>query len=255
MRISPGISAIVGGGASGLGAAVAEHLAGLGVRVAILDLDKRAGKDVAARIGGTFCRVDVRDSQGVAEALAKARRRNGQERICVNCAGMAPAARTVARGIAHDPDLFRKTLDVNLVGTFNIASQSALGMSMARPLDVDNEKGVIINTASIAAFEGQIGQVAYAASKAGIVGLTLPMARDLARFGIRVVAVAPGVFRTPMVESFPQQVQEALAANVPHPPRLGHPAEFAELVAHIITNTMLNGEVIRLDGATRMQPK
>lgn len=248
-------SAVITGGASGLGAAVAKLLASKGVKVALLDMNAEAGKALAAELGGVFCQTDVSDQKSVEDALTKARAANGQERICVNCAGIAPAAKTVSRGAAHDLALFQKVINVNLVGTFNVSSQSALGMSTADALNDDNERGVIINTASVAAFEGQIGQVAYGASKGGVAAMTLPMARDLAKSGIRVLSVAPGIFKTPMVAAFSQEVQDSLAANIPFPSRLGAPEEFAALVYHMIENSFMNGEVVRLDGATRMQPR
>ncbi len=173
----------------------------------------------------------------------------------MNCAGIAPAAKTVSRGAAHDAALFQKVINVNLVGSFNVSSQSALGMSETDPLNEDGERGVIINTASVAAFEGQIGQIAYGASKGGVAAMTIPMARDLAKLGIRVMAIAPGIFGTPMVTAFPQEVQDSLASNIPFRSRLGAPDEFAKLAVHIVENSFLNGEVIRLDGATRMQPR
>ncbi len=249
------LSAVITGGASGLGAAVATLLASKGVKIALLDMNIEAGEAKAAELGGVFCQTDVSDQASVADALTKARTENGQERICVNCAGIAPAAKTVSRGAAHDLALFQKVINVNLVGTFNVASQSALGMSGSDALNDDGERGVIINTASVAAFEGQIGQVAYGASKGGVAAMTLPMARDLAKSGIRVLSVAPGIFKTPMVAAFPQEVQDALAANIPFPSRLGTPEEFASLVCHMIENSFLNGETVRLDGATRMQPR
>jgi NAD(P)-dependent dehydrogenase (short-subunit alcohol dehydrogenase family) len=249
------MAAVITGGASGLGAAVATLLASKGVKVALLDMNAEAGEAKAAELGGVFCQADVSDQASVADALAKARTTNGQERICVNCAGIAPAAKTVSRGAAHDLALFQKVINVNLVGTFNVSSQSALGMSGTDALNEDGERGVIINTASVAAFEGQIGQVAYGASKGGVAAMTLPMARDLAKSGIRVLSVAPGIFKTPMVAAFPQEVQDALAANIPFPSRLGTPEEFASLVCHMIENSFLNGETVRLDGATRMQPR
>lgn len=248
-------SAVITGGASGLGAAVAKLLASKGVKVALLDMNVEAGEALAAELGGVFCQTDVSDQASVADALAKARAVNGQERICVNCAGIAPAAKTVSRGAAHDLALFQKVINVNLVGTFNVASQSALGMSTADAVNDDNERGVIINTASVAAFEGQIGQVAYGASKGGVAAMTLPMARDLAKSGIRVLSVAPGIFKTPMVAAFSEEIQDALAENIPFPSRLGAPEEFAALVCHMIENSFMNGETIRLDGATRMQPR
>lgn len=255
MELSSQISAVVTGGASGLGAAVAAALAAHGVKVALLDMSVGVGTRLAAELGGVFCETDVSDQNSVAKALEKARQAHGQERICINCAGIAPVAKTVSRGESHDLALFQKVINVNLVGTFNVASQSALGMSNAKPLNTDNEHGVIINTASVAAFEGQMGQVAYGASKGGVHAMTIPMARDLAKSGIRVLAVAPGIFATPMVNAFPQEVQDGLAANIPFPSRLGLPEEFAHMVISMIENRYLNGETIRLDGATRMQPR
>jgi NAD(P)-dependent dehydrogenase (short-subunit alcohol dehydrogenase family) len=255
MKLGKDISAVITGGASGLGATVATELAERGVKVALLDMNVAAGSDLAAKLGGVFCETDVSDQTSVAAALTKARSANGQERICVNCAGIAPAAKTVSRGETHDLSLFQKVINVNLIGTFNVASQSALGMSAAKPLNADNEHGVIINTASVAAFEGQMGQVAYGASKGGVHAMTIPMARDLAKLGIRVLAIAPGIFMTPMVTDFPQEVQDSLAENIPFPSRLGAPKEFAQMVISMIENGYLNGETIRLDGATRMQPR
>jgi NAD(P)-dependent dehydrogenase (short-subunit alcohol dehydrogenase family) len=249
------VSAIVTGGASGLGAAVARLLSQKGVKVALLDMNTESGEALAAELDGVFCETDVSKQASVVAALAKARDAHGQERICVNCAGIAPAAKTVSRGAAHDLVLFQKVINVNLVGTFNVASQSAQGMSESDPLNDDGERGVIINTASVAAFEGQIGQVAYGASKGGVAAMTLPMARDLAKSGIRVMSVAPGIFKTPMVAAFQQEVQDALAENIPFPSRLGDAEEFAALVCHMIENGFLNGETVRLDGATRMQPR
>ena len=248
------ISAIVTGGASGLGAATAKALASKGVRVTIFDLNIEEGKKLATEIGGLFIEVDVSDAKSVAMGFQKARQKHEQERILVNCAGIAPAAKTVSRGIAHDPAIFAKTIAVNLIGSFNTSSQSASGMCANETLKT-GERGVIINTASVAAYEGQIGQIAYSASKGGIVGMTLPMARDLASHGVRVMAIAPGIFKTPMVENFPQEVQDALGAQIPFPDRLGNPAEYGALVVHICENAMLNGETIRLDGAYRMPPR
>ena len=246
MKLSETTSVIVTGGASGLGAAVVEAFVSLGVPVGVLDMN-------APTLDVPFEKCDVTDADGVGRALNALRSENGQERICVNCAGIAPAAKTVSRGAAHDPGLYAKVIGINLIGTFNVASQSAAGMVTATPLNEDGERGVIINTASIAAFEGQMGQSAYASSKAGVAGLTLPMARDLAKAGVRVVAIAPGIFASPMVTAFPQDVQDALALSAEFPKRLGAPKEFADLVAHIATNPMLNGSVIRLDAGTRMQ--
>lgn len=246
-----GMQAVVTGGASGLGEATARMLAGAGADVALFDMNAARGAAVAAEIGGSFHAVDVSDAASVAAALAEL-----APRICVNCAGIAPGARTVARdGHAHDAALFAKTIGVNLIGTFNMASQCAAKMAAQAPLDEDGARGVIINTASVAAYEGQIGQAAYAASKGGVAALTLPMARDMARAGVRVMAIAPGLFLTPMLEGLPPEVQESLGAQTPFPARLGKPAEYATLVRQIIENPMLNGAVIRLDGAIRMAPK
>jgi NAD(P)-dependent dehydrogenase (short-subunit alcohol dehydrogenase family) len=252
MQISKGTGAVVTGGGSGLGAATARALAAKGALVAIFDLNAEMGEALASEIGGLFCQTDVTSVASVDAAFAKARAAHGQERILVNCAGIAPGARTVSKAGPHDPDLFQKTLNVNLYGVFLTASRSAAGMCAADPLDADGSRGVIVNTASVAAFDGQIGQIAYAASKAGVVGMTLPMARDLSRNGIRVVAVAPGLFLTPMMKGLPEEVQQSLGKQAPFPQRLGDPSEFASMVCHICENDMLNGEVIRLDGAIRM---
>ena len=255
MKLNKDISAIVTGGASGLGVAVVRHLSSFGVKVTIFDMDEARAKPFMAETGSQFFKVDVSDSQAVAQGFEKARETNGQERLVVNCAGIAPAMKTVSRGQAHDAGLYAKVIGVNLIGSFNVASQAAAGMAEAEPIGEDKERGVIINTASVAGYDGQIGQVAYASSKGGVIGMTLPMARDLADKGIRVMAIAPGIFGTPMVKSFPQEVQDALAAQIPFPSRLGKPDEFAALVAHIAENPMLNGDVIRLDGAIRMPPR
>jgi len=246
-----GVQAVVTGGASGLGEASARMLAAAGAQVTILDMDAVRGEAVARDIVGDFKAVDVSDPASVAAALAGL-----SPRICVNCAGIAPGAKTVDRdGNAHDAALFAKAISINLIGTFNVASQCAALMAAADPLDDDGARGVIINTASVAAYEGQIGQSAYAASKGGVAALTLPMARDMARAGVRVVGIAPGLFLTPMLEGLPQDVQDSLGAQAPFPARLGKPAEFAKLVGQIVENQMLNGEVIRLDAAIRMTPK
>ncbi|HGG03970.1 MAG TPA: SDR family NAD(P)-dependent oxidoreductase [Aliiroseovarius sp.] len=259
MHITQDMAVVVSGGASGLGAAVARGFAKAGARVGIFDLNKDAGQALAAEIGGTFVLVDVSDPVSVAGGFEVVREAHGQERVMVNCAGLAPAAKTVSRGVPHDAMLFNKVIGVNLIGSFNCASQAAAGMvaadPVADPVNDDGERGVIVSTASVAAFDGQVGQVAYAASKGGIVGMTLPMARDLSRDGIRVATVAPGLFKTPLMQGLPQEVQDSLGAQTPFPPRLGDPAEFAALVRHIVENTMLNGEVIRLDGAIRMSPR
>lgn len=245
-----GQTAIVTGGASGLGAATARALAQAGLRVAIFDLS--AGKDPGNAL---FCTVDVADPDSVASGLAQVTETLGAPRVLVNCAGVAPAAKTVSRGMPHPYDVFDKTIRVNLTGTFNCATQAAAMMVAADPMAPDGARGVIINTASVAAYEGQVGQIAYAASKGGVVGLTLPMARDLADKGVRVCAIAPGLFLTPMLEGLPEEVQTSLGAQVPFPSRLGDPAEFGKLVCSILDNPMLNGEVIRLDGAIRMTPR
>jgi len=250
-----GHTGIVTGGASGLGAATARQLAESGLKVAIFDLNEDAGQKLAAQLGGIFARVDVSDPASVAQGLEAAESALGAPRVLVNCAGIGPAARTVSRGVAHDAALFEKTIRVNLLGSFNCASQVAARMVAADPVNDDGARGVIVNTASVAAFDGQIGQVAYAASKGGIVGMTLPMARDLADKGVRVCTIAPGLFLTPLLEGLPAEVQQSLGAQVPFPSRLGDPAEYAAMVDHITRNPMLNGEVIRLDGAIRMAPR
>jgi len=253
MRID-GVAAVVTGGASGLGNATARMLADAGAKVAIFDLNEATGRAAAAEIGGRFVSVNVADDASVAAGLAAAEDAHGVARILVNCAGIAPAAKTVGKENApHSFDTFAKTIGVNLVGTFNVISKFAAHLAPAD--EIEGERGVIVNTASVAAFDGQIGQAAYSASKGGVVGMTLPIARDLAQHKIRVMTVAPGIFLTPMLESFPQHVQDALGAQVPHPSRLGKPGEYAQLVESIILNPMLNGEVIRLDGAIRMAPR
>lgn len=250
-----GEAAVVTGGASGLGAATAAKLASDGLKVTVFDLNAEAGAAHAARIGGRFVRVDVTDPGSIAEGLAAAEAAHGAPRVLVNCAGIGEAAKTVSRGQAHDPALFEKVIKINLLGSFYCASQAAAQMVALDPLGPDGARGVIVNTASVAAFDGQIGQVAYATSKGGIVGMTLPMARDLADKGIRVCTVAPGLFLTPLLQGLPEEVQTSLGAQVPFPSRLGAPEEYAEMVSHITQNPMLNGEVIRLDGAIRMAPR
>ena len=250
-----GQAAIVTGGASGLGAATAARLAAGGLEVAIFDLDAARGQDHADALGGIFAAVDVSDSASVAEGIAAVEAALGIPRVLVNCAGIGPAAKTVSRGAAHDPALFDKVIRINLLGTFNCASQVAARMVAADPVDADGARGVIVNTASVAAYDGQIGQIAYAASKGGVVGMTLPMARDLADKGIRVCTIAPGLFLTPLLQGLPEEVQTSLGAQVPFPSRLGNPDEYAAMVEHITRNPMLNGEVIRLDGAIRMAPR
>lgn len=250
-----GHSAIVTGAASGLGAATAERLAASGLKVTIFDMNAEAGAAQANKIDGIFASVDVSNPQSVADGIAKAEAAHGTTRILVNCAGIGGAAKTVSRGAAHDPALFERVIRVNLIGSFNCASQAAARMVVAEPIDKDGARGVIINTASVAAFDGQIGQLAYAASKGGIVAMTLPMARDLADKGIRVCTIAPGLFLTPLLHELPPEVQASLGAQVPFPSRLGDPREYGEMVDHITRNPMLNGEVIRLDGAIRMAPR
>ena len=247
--------ALVSGGASGLGAATATALSEAGSQVVLLDRDARAGKDTATQLNAMFIETDVSDPTSVAAAIAQVQETYGALHIAVNCAGIAPAAKTVSKGAPHDPTVFVNVINVNLIGTFNVASQAAAVMAENDPLDADGTRGVVINTASVAAYEGQVGQVAYAASKAGVAGLTLPMARDMASLGVRVCAIAPGLFKTPMLEGLPQEVQDSLGSQVPFPSRLGHATEFAQLVRHIVENPMLNGEVIRLDGAIRMAPR
>lgn len=251
MQINDQTIAVVSGGASGLGKAVAKQLAQREAKVTIFDYDKEKGTQLFGEIGVDFIHCDVADGAAVAQSLAQAREKNGQEQVCVNCAGIAFAAKTISRGEAHDPDHFVKVIGINLLGTFHMASQTALGMSRLER-STGQERGVIINTASVAAFEGQKGQIAYAASKGGVAAMMLPMARDLADHSIRVMTVAPGIFKTPMVEALPEELQQSLAAGIPNPKRLGTPEEFAGLVMHIIENPYLNGETIRLDGAVRL---
>lgn len=252
--IFEGDLAVVTGGASGLGAATVQALAGAGMRPVIFDLNEDQGRALAAEVGGLFCKVDVADPDSVAQGFAQIRSA-GTLRVLVNCAGIGPAAKTVSRGAAHDPSMFMRTVAINLGGTFNCAAQAAAIMAAQEPKGADQARGVIVNTASVAAFDGQIGQVAYAASKGGIVGMTLPMARDLADKGIRVCTIAPGLFLTPLLQGLPQEAQDSLGKQVPYPSRLGDPAEYAALALHIVSNPMLNGEVIRLDGAIRMAPR
>jgi NAD(P)-dependent dehydrogenase (short-subunit alcohol dehydrogenase family) len=249
-----GLAAVVTGAASGLGAATAAILSAAGANVTILDRDRAAGEAHAQAIGGRFVEADVTDADGIEAALIEAEASFGVARILVNCAGIAPAIKTVGRdGVAHKLVDFRRAVEINLVGTFNVLSQFAARLIPAEP--VGEERGVIINTASVAAYDGQMGQAAYGASKSGVVGLTLPVARDLAREKIRVMTIAPGIFMTPMMKGLPQAAQDSLGQQVPHPSRLGQPEEYAKLVQAIITNPMLNGEVIRLDGAIRMGPR
>lgn len=249
-----GVSAIVTGGASGLGTATSRRLAARGAKVAIFDMNEALGREVATEFGGLFLRADVTSEGDVDAALEEARRRHGTPRVLVCCAGIGPPAKAVDRnGVALPLEAFRRIIEVNLVGTFNVASKFA---AQAMTLDlVAEERGVIVTTASVAAFEGQIGQVAYAASKSGVVGMTLPLAREFARSAIRVATIAPGLFLTPLLESLPEEARRSLGDQVPFPSRLGLPSEYAHMVEAIITNPMLNGETIRLDGAIRMAPR
>jgi NAD(P)-dependent dehydrogenase (short-subunit alcohol dehydrogenase family) len=249
-----GQAAVVTGGGSGLGAAVARRLAAAGAKVAVLDINLDAAQAIAAETAGVALRCDVADPEGAAAALAGARERHGPARLLVSCAGIGTAKRIVGRdGPQPLPD-FERVIRVNLLGTFNMMRLAAADMSRLEPLE-DGERGVIVSTASVAAFDGQVGQAAYAASKGGIVALTLPAARELAQFGIRVLTIAPGLFLTPLLAELPQDVQASLAASIPFPKRLGRPEEFAELVLHCAANLSLNGEVIRLDGALRLPPR
>jgi NAD(P)-dependent dehydrogenase (short-subunit alcohol dehydrogenase family) len=244
---------IVTGGASGLGEGTARMLAANGARVVVADLQADRGAQVAAAIGGVFVRCDV-SQEADAQAAVAAAVGLGKLMGLVNCAGIAPATKTVGKDGAHPLAVFAKTITVNLVGSFNMIRLAAAAMAANTP-EATGERGVLISTASVAAYDGQMGQAAYAASKGGIVGMTLPIARDLARNGIRNMTIAPGIFGTPMLFGMPQDLQDALAASVPFPSRLGTPADYAKLVKHIIENDMLNGEVIRLDGAIRLPPK
>ena len=253
MQVS-GLAAIVTGGASGLGGATAERLAALGAKVTVFDLNAELGATTARKIGGHHCVVDVTDEEAVERALAEAEAAHGKARILVNCAGIGPPAKVIARDGRPLPlAIFSKIVNINLLGTFNVLSKFAARIVGAEP--VGEERAVIINTASVAAYDGQIGQAAYAASKSGVVGMTLPIARELARHAIRVVTIAPGLFLTPLLETLPEEAQISLGQQVPFPPRLGRPEEFALLVESILHNPMLNGETIRLDGALRMAPK
>jgi NAD(P)-dependent dehydrogenase (short-subunit alcohol dehydrogenase family) len=246
-------AAIVTGGASGLGAATATALAKAGARVSVLDIDEDGANSVAKQVDGLGIRCDVTDDSSALAAVNSAAKAHGAARILVNCAGIAPAKRMVGKDGPMPLAEFRRTIEINLIGTFNMMRLAAAGMSKLDP--VEGERGIIVSTASIAAFEGQIGQTAYAASKGGVAALTLPAARELAQFGIRVMTIAPGIFGTPMLKGLPQEAQDSLGKSVPNPPRLGNPEEFADLVLSIAKNRYLNGEVIRIDGALRMAPR
>ena len=261
MKLDESMAAIVTGGASGLGEATARMLASEGVRVAILDMNAERGERVAREIGGSFCPADVTDEASIDAALRQARAQHGVERILVNCAGIAPGKRTVAKKrdtgelVAHDVASFRRAVEINLIGTYAMIAKCSVAMAELDPVTPDGGRGVIVTTSSVAAQDGQIGQAAYSASKGGVLGLTLPVARDLSGFGIRVMTILPGLFQTPLFEGIAEDYRKALEANVPFPSRLGRPEEYARLVKSILENDMLNGEGIRLDGALRMQPK
>jgi NAD(P)-dependent dehydrogenase (short-subunit alcohol dehydrogenase family) len=249
-----GQAALVTGGASGLGAETARQLAAAGAKVAILDLNEQAGSKLADGISGLFLKCDVSSGASVESAVATSRDAHGPARILINCAGIGTAKRLVGKDGPMPLEDFTKVIQVNLIGTFNVMRIAAADMIKQAGL-ADGERGVIVNTSSIAAYEGQVGQVAYAASKGGIVSMTLPRARDLSQFGIRVMAIAPGLFLTPLVETLPEDVQKSLGASIPFPKRLGNAEEFARLALHIVSNVHLNGEVIRLDGALRLSPR
>ena len=260
MKLDSTMAAVVTGGASGLGEGTARAIAATGAKVALFDMNAEKGEAIAAEIGGIFCQVDVTSDEEVAAAFGKARAAHGQERLTVNCAGIASGQKTVSRKKdtgevrAHDMATFERTVRINLFGTFRVLSQSALGMVGLEPLE-DGERGLIVNTASVAAQDGQIGQAAYSASKGGVYAMTLPVARDLAQEGIRVNTILPGIMWTPMMASMDQKLQDALAAAIPFPSRLGTPADYASLVLELARNVYINGECIRLDGAIRLAPR
>ncbi|TYR30024.1 3-hydroxyacyl-CoA dehydrogenase [Mesorhizobium microcysteis] len=246
--------AIVTGGGSGLGEATARALAAKGAKVALFDIGMERAEAVAKDIGGIAVKCDVSSAEGAEAAIAEVAEKLGTPRILVNCAGIAIAMKTTGKDGPHPLDFYRKIIEVNLIGTFNMIRLFAARAEQAEPLE-GGERGIIVNTASVAAYDGQIGQAAYSSSKGGVVGMTLPVARDLARSGIRVMTIAPGIFRTPMLAGLPEDAQKSLGQQVPFPSRLGDPAEYGALACHIVENQMLNGEVIRLDGAIRMAPK
>ena len=247
-------AAVITGGASGLGEACARKLTAAGARVTLFDLNEERGESVAKQIKGQFARVDVTDEDSVNTGLDRAEEAHGGTRILVNCAGIGVVQKTIGKEGPHSLEFYQRVININLIGTFNCIRLAAVRMA-AQDLLNREERGVIINTASVAAFDGQVGQAAYSASKGGIVGMTLPVARDLARDGIRVMTIAPGIFKTPMMAGLPEEVQESLGASVPFPQRLGDPGEFAALVQHVCENAYLNGETIRLDGSIRMAPR
>jgi len=249
-----GQTAIITGGASGLGAATAEAFAKAGAKVALLDINVGGAEQVASRLDGIAVKCDVTDEQSAADALAEVHKKYGVGRVLVNCAGIGPPKRIVGRDGPMPLADYKKVIEINLIGTFNMMRLFAAPLSKAEPL-ADGERGVIISTASVAAFEGQIGQAAYASSKGGVAALTMPASREFAQFGIRVMAIAPGIFTTPMLSSLPEEAQKSLGASVPFPPRLGRPEEYADLALFIVRNGYMNGEVIRIDGALRMAPR
>lgn len=248
------VKAVITGGVSGLGLATAKHLAAHGAKLALLDINDQAGEEASGELGASYIRTDVTSEAGVAVAIEQASANMGGLNVAVNCAGIIGAGRVLGREAPMALDFFSNVIQINLVGTFNVAKAAAAVMEHNEP-GADGERGVIINTASVAGYEGQIGQAAYSASKGGVIGMTLPIARELARCGIRMVTIAPGIFWTPMVDNMPEAVQESLAASIPFPSRLGQPDEFAAMAAHIVENVYLNGTTIRLDGATRLAPK
>ena len=260
MKLDASISAVITGAASGLGEATARALAAHGVKVAIFDMQAERGELVAREIGGVFCQVDVTSDEGVDQGFSRARAAHGQERILVNCAGIAIGQKTVSRARetgeirAHDMAAFERVIRINLVGSFRCLSRSAAGMLTLEPLE-DGERGLIVSTASVAAQDGQIGQAAYSASKGGVYAMTLPIARDLSTEGVRVNTILPGIMMTPMMAGMPDNVQQALSASVPFPRRLGKPEEYASLVLEMARNGYMNGECVRLDGAIRMAPR
>jgi NAD(P)-dependent dehydrogenase (short-subunit alcohol dehydrogenase family) len=261
MKLDSSVAAVVTGGASGLGAATARALAAKGVKVALFDLNAEVGEVIASEIGGVFCNVNVTDEDSVIAGFAKAREAHGMERVLVNCAGIAPGAKTVGKNRetgalkAHDMALFERAIAINLVGTFRCISKAAAGIATLDPVDAFGARGAVVNTASVAAEDGQIGQAAYAASKGGVLAMTLPVARDLMNDGIRVNTILPGIFETPMMAGMPQNVQDALAASVPFPKRLGKAEEYAALALFLIESDYMNGESVRLDGAIRLPPR
>jgi len=261
MKLDNSISAVVTGGASGLGEATARALAAKGVKVALFDMNAERGEAVAKEIGGIFCEANVTSDESIDAAFAKARAAHGQERVLVNCAGIATAIKTLSRdretgAIKQYPmDLFNQVIQVNLVGTFRCIMKSAAGMLTLDPVDEDGQRGAIVNTASVAAQDGQVGQAAYTASKAGVLGMTLPIARDFMNDGIRVNTILPGIFETPMMKSLPEKAQQSLAAAVPFPKRLGKPEEYAKTALFLVEHDYINAEYVRMDGGIRMAPK